>query len=131
LSCDGLVHQLGFFADRALEAFSETRSVIAVRGGNTTTILAAVVTETQTAKKVKKESRKNDEGLSTNVFKPKEPYIGRCLLNTKIVGDDAPGETWHMVFTTEGLSRLEILLCHCVHHKFLLMSPCFISAAQS
>ncbi|KAH9552616.1 hypothetical protein CY35_09G075700 [Sphagnum magellanicum] len=94
--------KLGFFADRALEAFSETRSVIAVRGGNTTTILAAVVTETQTAKKVKKESRKNDEGLSTNVFKPKEPYIGRCLLNTKIVGDDAPGETWHMVFTTEG-----------------------------
>jgi hypothetical protein len=61
------------------------------------------VTETETTKKVKKESRKNDEGLSTNVFKPKEPYIGRCLLNTKIVGDDAPGETWHMVFTTEGL----------------------------
>ncbi|KAF3440405.1 hypothetical protein FNV43_RR18689 [Rhamnella rubrinervis] len=26
----------------------------------------------------------------------------RCLLNTKITGDDAPGETWHMVFSTEG-----------------------------
>jgi hypothetical protein len=89
------------------------------------------VTETETTKKVKKESRKNDEGLSTNVFKPKDPYIGRCLLNTKIVGDDAPGETWHMVFTTEGLSCVEILLCHCVHHNFLLMSPCFIFAAQS
>ncbi|GKC18763.1 hypothetical protein Tco_1020913, partial [Tanacetum coccineum] len=33
--------------------------------------------------------------------RPKEPYVGRCLLNTKITGDDAPGETWHMVFTTE------------------------------
>lgn len=50
----------------------------------------------------KKESKKADEGISINVFKPKEPYIGRTLLNTKIVGDDAPGETWHMVFTTEG-----------------------------
>ncbi|GMI82482.1 leaf-type chloroplast-targeted FNR 2, ferredoxin-NADP(+)-oxidoreductase 2, LEAF FNR 2 [Hibiscus trionum] len=35
-------------------------------------------------------------------FKPKEPYVGKCLLNTKITGDDAPGETWHMVFSTEG-----------------------------
>jgi sulfite reductase alpha subunit-like flavoprotein len=93
--------KLGFFADRSLEAFSETRSVVTLHS-NTTTIQAAIVTETETTKKVKKESRKNDEGLSTNVFKPKDPYIGRCLLNTKIVGDDAPGETWHMVFTTEG-----------------------------
>ncbi|CAK9861834.1 unnamed protein product [Sphagnum jensenii] len=77
------------------------KSVVTLRS-NTTTIQAAIVTETETTKKVKKESRKNDEGLSTNVFKPKDPYIGRCLLNTKIVGDDAPGETWHMVFTTEG-----------------------------
>lgn len=66
-----------------------------------TTARAAVATEAP-AKKVKKESRKDEEGVQVNLFRPKEPYIGRCLLNTKIVGDDAPGETWHMVFTTEG-----------------------------
>ena len=49
-----------------------------------------------------KESKKNDEGIVVNTFKPKTPYTGLCLLNTKIVGDDAPGETWHMVFSTEG-----------------------------
>lgn len=28
--------------------------------------------------------------------------MGKCLLNTKITADDAPGETWHMVFSTDG-----------------------------
>lgn len=62
-------------------------------------VSAAVATEE--APKAK-ESRKNEHGVQVNLFKPKNPYIGRCLLNTKIVGDDAPGETWHMVFSTEG-----------------------------
>ncbi|XP_010497428.1 PREDICTED: ferredoxin--NADP reductase, leaf isozyme 1, chloroplastic-like, partial [Camelina sativa] len=43
-----------------------------------------------------------EEGIVVNKYKPKNPYTGRCLLNTKITGDDAPGETWHIVFTTEG-----------------------------
>eukprot|EP00246_Nothoceros_aenigmaticus_P018208 TRINITY_DN9439_c0_g1_i1.p1 TRINITY_DN9439_c0_g1~~TRINITY_DN9439_c0_g1_i1.p1 ORF type:complete len:385 (+),score=68.07 TRINITY_DN9439_c0_g1_i1:35-1156(+) len=59
---------------------------------------AAVATEVSKAK----ESKKNEHGVQVNLFKPKNPYTGRCLLNTKIVGDDAPGETWHMVFSTEG-----------------------------
>ncbi|XP_027362417.1 ferredoxin--NADP reductase, leaf isozyme, chloroplastic-like isoform X1 [Abrus precatorius] len=63
-------------------------------------IRAQVTTEAPT--KVEKESKKQEEGVIVNKFKPKNPYIGRCLLNTKITGDDAPGETWHMVFSTEG-----------------------------
>jgi len=63
-------------------------------------IRAQVTTEAPA--KVEKESKKQDEGVIVNKFKPKAPYIGRCLLNTKITGDDAPGETWHMVFSTEG-----------------------------
>ncbi|KAM0885101.1 hypothetical protein ACQ4PT_030565 [Festuca glaucescens] len=52
--------------------------------------------------KAKKESKKQDEGVVTNKYRPKEPYVGKCLLNTKITADDAPGETWHMVFGHEG-----------------------------
>ncbi|CAM0912467.1 unnamed protein product [Alopecurus aequalis] len=52
--------------------------------------------------KAKKVSKKQDEGVVTNKYRPKEPYVGNCLLNTKITADDAPGETWHMVFGTEG-----------------------------
>ncbi|KAK4360499.1 hypothetical protein RND71_019451 [Anisodus tanguticus] len=63
-------------------------------------IRAQVTTEAPA--KVEKVSKKQDEGVVVNKFRPKEPYIGRCLLNTKITGDDAPGETWHMVFSTEG-----------------------------
>ncbi|GLJ16205.1 hypothetical protein SUGI_0271130 [Cryptomeria japonica] len=59
-------------------------------------------TTTEAPAKVVKESKKNEEGVVVNKFKPKSPYIGRTLLNTKITGDDAPGETWHMVFSTEG-----------------------------
>eukprot|EP00244_Chara_vulgaris_P007259 TRINITY_DN272_c0_g1_i4.p1 TRINITY_DN272_c0_g1~~TRINITY_DN272_c0_g1_i4.p1 ORF type:complete len:404 (-),score=120.11 TRINITY_DN272_c0_g1_i4:743-1930(-) len=64
--------------------------------------VVSVRAEAVAAPRVVKESKKDDEGVSINLFKPKTPYIGRCLLNSKIVGDDAPGETWHMVFSTEG-----------------------------
>lgn len=69
-------------------------------GGNAVSIRAQVTTEAPA--KAPKISKKDDEGIVVNKFKPKEPYIGKCLLNTKITGDDAPGETWHMVFSTEG-----------------------------
>ncbi|KAM7463550.1 hypothetical protein LguiA_031671 [Lonicera macranthoides] len=52
--------------------------------------------------KVEKISMKMEEDVVMNKFKPKNPYIGMCFLNTKITGDDAPGETWHMVFNIEG-----------------------------
>nr|P41346.1 RecName: Full=Ferredoxin--NADP reductase, chloroplastic; Short=FNR; Flags: Precursor [Vicia faba]AAA21758.1 ferredoxin NADP+ reductase precursor [Vicia faba] len=71
--------------------------------GRVGTIRAQITTEAEApVTKVVKHSKKQDEGIVVNKFKPKEPYVGRCLLNTKITGDDAPGETWHMVFTTEG-----------------------------
>ncbi|KAH9710972.1 Ferredoxin--NADP reductase leaf isozyme 1 [Citrus sinensis] len=69
-------------------------------GGRVVSVRAQVTTEAPA--KVEKESKKMEEGVIVNKFKPKTPYIGRCLLNTKITGDDAPGETWHMVFSTEG-----------------------------
>lgn len=63
--------------------------------------------------KVEKHSKKMEENLVVNKYKPKNPYVGRCLLNTKITGDDAPGETWHMVFSHEGYFLLLFLLyCH-------------------
>ncbi|CDY57760.1 BnaC02g45020D [Brassica napus] len=64
-------------------------------------IVKAQVT-TEVPVKVVKESKKQEEGIVVNKFKPKDPYTGRCLLNTRITGDDAPGETWHIVFTTQG-----------------------------
>ncbi|WOL09759.1 ferredoxin--NADP reductase, leaf isozyme, chloroplastic-like [Canna indica] len=74
-------------------ATAKARRLVAVR---------AQVTTEAPAKPAKKISKKNDEGVVTNKYKPKEPYVGTCLLNTKITADDAPGETWHMVFSTEG-----------------------------
>jgi ferredoxin--NADP+ reductase len=72
-------------------------------------VRTAQVSTTETAEpaapapvKEKKISKKQDEGVVTNKYRPKEPYVGRCLLNTRITGDNAPGETWHMVFSTEG-----------------------------
>lgn len=69
-------------------------------GGRAGSIRAQVTTEAPT--KVDKVSKKMEEGVITNKFRPKDPYVGKCLLNTRITGDDAPGETWHMVFSTEG-----------------------------
>lgn len=89
-------------------------------GGRVVCIKAQVTTEAQApAKKVEKISKKQDEGVVVNKFRPKEPYIGKCLLNTKITGDDAPGETWHMVFSTEGNSFMITTLKKCLltpHH---------------
>ncbi|KAM7481501.1 hypothetical protein LguiB_006084 [Lonicera macranthoides] len=58
--------------------------------------------------KVEKISKKMEDAV-VNKFKPKNPYIGMCFLNTKIIGDDAPGETWHMVFSTEGTTVFSLL----------------------
>ncbi|XP_073142478.1 ferredoxin--NADP reductase, leaf-type isozyme, chloroplastic [Henckelia pumila] len=69
-------------------------------GAKIVPIRAQVTTEAPA--KAEKISKKQEEGVIVNKFKPKEPYIGRCLFNTRITGDDAPGETWHMVFSTEG-----------------------------
>lgn len=77
--------------------------------GRVVSVRAQVTTEAP-AKKVEKESKKMEEGVVVNKYKPKEPYVGRCLLNTKITGDDAPGETWHMVFSTEGMSSFAFLV---------------------
>ncbi|KAG2321127.1 hypothetical protein Bca52824_014340 [Brassica carinata] len=52
--------------------------------------------------RAEKESKKNEEGVITNKYRPKEPYTGKVLLNSKITADDAPGETWHMVFSHAG-----------------------------
>ncbi|CAA7056984.1 unnamed protein product [Microthlaspi erraticum] len=72
-------------------------------GGRVVSVKAQVTTEaTEAPVKVEKVSKKQEEGIVVNKFKPKNPYTGRCLLNTRITGDDAPGETWHIVFTTEG-----------------------------
>ena len=70
--------------------------------GKMVSIIRAQVT-TEAPAKVEKISKKMEEGVVVNKYRPKDPYIGRCLLNTKITGDDAPGETWHMVFSTEGI----------------------------
>lgn len=77
-------------------------------GGRVVSVRAQVTTEAP-ATKVEKVSKKDEEGVVVNKFKPKNPYISRCLLNTKITGDDAPGETWHMVFSSEGIYALQIL----------------------
>lgn len=78
----------------------QSRKVPAADARKLVSVRAQVTTEAPA--KVAKVSKKDDEGVVTNKFKPKDPYTGTCLLNTKITGDDAPGETWHMVFSTEG-----------------------------
>ncbi|KAI3870744.1 hypothetical protein MKX03_024098 [Papaver bracteatum] len=65
-------------------------------------IKAEVTTDTTPPAKVEKISKKYEEGVVVNKFKPKNPFTGKVLLNTKITADDAPGETWHMVFHTDG-----------------------------
>lgn len=71
-----------------------------------TAIEVEVETEAPPPAKVEKHSKKNEEGAVINKFKVKNPYFGRFLFNTRKSGDDAPGETWHMVValqhSTEG-----------------------------
>lgn len=82
------------------------RNVSSAAGAKVAPIRAQVTTEAPAKKE--KISKKQEEGVVVNKFKPKEPYTGTCLLNTKITADDAPGETWHMVFSTEGISILHL-----------------------
>jgi len=42
------------------------------------------------------------KAIPLNLFRPQAPYVGKCIYNESIVGEGAPGETKHIVFTTEG-----------------------------
>ena len=43
-----------------------------------------------------------------NIFRPKNPYTAKVVYNERIVGENAPGETKHMIFNHDGnLSYLE------------------------
>lgn len=72
-----------------------------VTGKRVVSIRSEATTDTP-VKKAEKVSKKNEEGVITNRYRPKEPYTGKVLLNTKITADDAPGETWHMLFSHQG-----------------------------
>lgn len=37
-----------------------------------------------------------------NLYRPNKPYTAKVLYNERIVGDDAPGETKHMIFNHDG-----------------------------
>lgn len=37
-----------------------------------------------------------------NLFRPNKPYTAKVVYNESIVGDNAPGETKHMIFNTDG-----------------------------
>ena len=89
-------------------------------GGKMVSIRAQVTTDSAPPTKVEKVSKKQDEGVVVNKFKPKNPYTGKVLLNSKITADDAPGETWHMVFATEGTHIYKFpLILNCAFFKFL------------
>lgn len=40
--------------------------------------------------------------IPLNLYRPKNPYKAKVLYNERIVGDDAPGETKHMIFNHDG-----------------------------
>lgn len=43
-----------------------------------------------------------------NLFRPNKPYTAKVIYNESIVGENAPGETKHMIFNTDGnLTYLE------------------------
>lgn len=40
--------------------------------------------------------------IPINLFRPNKPFVATVLYNERIVGDDAPGETKHMIFNHDG-----------------------------
>lgn len=98
MGSDNLVH---------MQASLHYRNVSST-GAKMAPIRAQVTTEAPA--KAEKISKKQEEGVIVNKYRPKEPYVGRCLLNVRLTGDDAPGETWHMVFSTEGIPPLQTFM---------------------
>ena len=43
-----------------------------------------------------------EKDIPINLFKPNAPCEGTCLYNKKIVGDDAPGDTCHVIINHDG-----------------------------
>ncbi len=49
-----------------------------------------------------KEKAKDKARIPVNLYRPNAPFVGRCLTNDKIIGEDAIGDVRHLTFDLSG-----------------------------
>lgn len=59
-------------------------------------------TESKPAKTAKVNNINEKGDVPNNTYKPKEPFIGTVISNTRLTGEDAAGEVTHIVFEHDG-----------------------------
>lgn len=77
--------------------------IVSVRSGSintATTTNVEVETKPITETKAKKKAKKDD--IPVNIYRPKNPYIGKCISNEELVAEGGSGTVRHLKFDISG-----------------------------
>ncbi len=78
--------------------------IVSIRSGSintATTTNVEVETKPMTETKAKKKQAKKDD-IPVNIYRPKNPYIGKCISNEELVAEGGSGTVRHLKFDISG-----------------------------
>lgn len=92
---------------QSMDALEQVNGKAATNGNNGANNIGNVEATQKSRKKDKKgntmtEAKAKKKDVPVNIYRPKNPYIGKCLSNDELVGEDGIGTVRHLKFDISG-----------------------------
>ena len=92
---------------QSMEALEQANGKVASNGSNGASSKGGVEATSESRKKDKKgntmtEAKAKKKDVPVNIYRPKNPYVGKCLSNEELVGEGGIGTVRHLKFDISG-----------------------------
>ncbi len=92
---------------QSMEALEQANGKVASNGSNGASSTGDVKATSESRKKDKKgntmtEAKAKKKDVPVNIYRPKNPYVGKCLSNQELVGEGGIGTVRHLKFDISG-----------------------------
>ena len=92
---------------QSMDALEQANGKVASNGSNGASNKGGVEATSESRKKDKKgntmtEAKAKKKDVPVNIYRPKNPYVGKCLSNQELVGEDGIGTVRHLKFDISG-----------------------------
>jgi ferredoxin--NADP+ reductase len=92
---------------QTMDALEQANGKVASNGSNGASSAGGVKATSESSKKDKKgntmtEAKAKKKDVPVNIYRPKNPYVGKCLSNQELVGEGGIGTVRHLKFDISG-----------------------------
>lgn len=92
---------------QSMDALEQANGKVASNGSNGASSAGGVKATSESSKKDKKgntmtEAKAKKKDVPVNIYRPKNPYVGKCLSNQELVGEGGIGTVRHLKFDISG-----------------------------